>query len=68
LFDAPSSNELFRHLETSGHKDVKYQPERVSSLLISSFNGEPQAVPHFATACGSPLNENARYVIPSTVR
>jgi hypothetical protein len=35
-----------------------YQPERVSGLLISSFNGKPQAtLPQFA--CGSPLNENA---------
>jgi hypothetical protein len=28
-------------------------------LLISSFNGKPQALPlDFACACGAPLNEN----------
>lgn len=32
-----------------------------------AFNGKPQAsLLHFASACGSPLNKNAQYVIKST--
>jgi hypothetical protein len=31
-------------------------------LWIQSFNGKPQALPHFASACGSPLNENTQYL------
>jgi hypothetical protein len=31
----------------------------VNGLLIDSFNGKPQAsLSNFASACGSPLNEN----------
>jgi hypothetical protein len=37
-------------------------------LLISSFNGKPQAsLPYFAYACGSPLNENTQYGTESTL-
>jgi hypothetical protein len=37
--------------------------------LIESFNGKPQALLlDFASACGSPLNENDQYTIKSTLR
>ena len=36
-------------------------------LLISSFNGKRQASsPDFASACGSPFNENAQHATDAT--
>jgi hypothetical protein len=37
-------------------------------VLISSFNGKPQALPISASACGLPLNENTESVIQAADR
>jgi hypothetical protein len=47
---------------------LSLQPEPdARGVLISSFNGKPQALlMDFACVCGSPLNENDRHTIQST--
>jgi hypothetical protein len=43
------------------------QPQCICGLMISSFNGKPQASwPWVTSACGSPLNEKTLHTTKST--